>query len=77
MHDFRLSSYIHHRTEHLTTSYRFFASVIILISTVEFEFLYPSFGRISLRLQLAICRLIMETPRPILCAHGGILHEAE
>jgi hypothetical protein len=47
MHDFKLSSYIHHRTEHSTASYRFFASVIILISTVKSESLHPSFGRIS------------------------------
>jgi hypothetical protein len=76
--DFRVSSLFYRRSKHSTTCYPLFTYPI---PAVQLEYLQLcSFAaiphRVPRRLQLAICRLIMESPRPILCAHGGRLHEA-
>jgi hypothetical protein len=73
----RLSSLFNHRSRHSTTRFPVFARIIILKSKVQLESSHPSFGRIRLSSAAGDMQVIHGTPpRPILCAHGGNLHEA-
>jgi hypothetical protein len=73
----RLSSLFHHHSRHSTTRFPVFARIIISKSKVQLEASHPSFGRIRLSSAAGDMQVIHGTPpRPILCAHGGRLHEA-